>query len=244
MRTLYALLERFGTFFLFLFLEIIAFYLVVNFNEKQNLILISSANRVAGSTYQRINDVRGYFNLSNVADSLARENAYLRTLIKNHELNKELPKDSVTSETLNQSYHYVAARIINKSIHRHNNSITLNRGTKDGIQPHSGVISDKGIVGIVLKASKNYAQVMPLLHRQAKISAGIRGKGYFGSLVWQGSDPRYMRLLDIPKYIEVQVGDTIQTTGYSTYFPTAIPIGRVDTTWSESNGDFQNIRVR
>ena len=176
MRTLYLLFERFGAFFLFLLLEAIAFYLIINFNEKQNLILISSANRVAGSTYQRIDDVRNYFNLANVTDSLARENAELRTLLKNYELDKKLGKDSVRSEELNQAYDYVAAKIINKSIHRHNNSITINRGYKDGIQAHTGVISDKGLVGIVLKVSKYYAQVMPLLHRQAKLVQVSRTK--------------------------------------------------------------------
>lgn len=243
MRTLYLLFERFGAFFLLVLLEVIAFYLVINFNEKQNLILISSANRVVGNAYQRINDVQDYFNLTNVADSLARENAELRTLIRNYELDEALKKDSVRSEELNQAYDYVAAKIINKSVHRRNNSITLNRGYKDGINPHTGVISDKGIVGIVLKVSKHYSQVMPLLHSQAKISAGIKDKGYFGSLVWLGRDPRYMRLMDIPKYVAVEKGDTIQTTGYSTYFPTGLTIGVVDTVWRELSGEFHNVRV-
>lgn len=244
MRTLYLLFQRFGAFFLFLLLEAIAFYLIVNFNENQRLILISSANRISGSAYQQISDVQDYFNLTNLADSLARENAELHSFIQNSTLNTPLQQDSVYDENLNQKYKYVAAKVINKSIYRHNNSFTLDRGKINGIQPHTGVISDKGVVGIVQRASKHFAQVMPILHRQAIISATIKDKGYFGPLIWLGRDPRFMRLEDIPKYVSVVKGDTIQTTGYSNIFPTGINIGTVDTVWSESSEDFQNIRIR
>ncbi len=244
MRTLYLLFERFGAFFLFLLLEAIAFYLVVNFNENQNLIFISSANRLTGNVYQQVSSVQDYFNLTNVADSLADENARLRTQLESLGINENLGQDSVRQEDLNQYYEYVAAKIINKSIHQHNNSFTLNRGSKNNLQAHSGVISDKGVVGIVRKVSKHFAQVMPILHREAKISAAVKTTGYFGSLVWRGRDPRFMRLEDIPKYTAVNKGDTIQTSGFSNMFPTGITIGTVDTVWSDASSNFHNIRVR
>ncbi len=243
MRTLYLLFNRFGAFFLFLLLEAIAFFLIVNFNENQRLILISSANRITGNAYQQISDVQDYFNLTNLADSLADENARLRTRLENLESNQVLEQDSVRDDKFNQYYEYVAAKVINKSVHQHNNSFTLNRGGNSGIVANTGVISDKGVVGIVRKVSKHFAQVMPILHREAKISASVQSTGFFGSLVWRGRDPRYMRLQDIPKYALVEKGDTVQTTGFSSMFPTGITIGLVDTAWSEASSNFHEIRV-
>ena len=68
---------------------------------------------------------------------------------------------------------------------------------------------------------------MSVLNRSSKISCSIKGKTAFGTLVWNGYDPTIMHLESVPKFENVQVGDTIQTSGYSTMFPKGILVGKV-----------------
>jgi rod shape-determining protein MreC len=228
MRFLNLLLGRFGNILLFLLLEAIAFYLVVLFNDSQKLILFSSANRIVGTSYEGINFVTSFFLMGNYADSLVVENANLRAQLEQYRYYQIPSNDSLQLDTL-QAYSYVGARVINNSINSKNNYMTINKGRKHGIAEHMGVITHKGAVGIVLRVSDHYAQVMSILHRNTQVNAAIKRTGYFGPLVWRGNDPKMMFLKDIPLHADIQLGDTIQTTGYSTIFPTGVPIGVVDT---------------
>nr|NJM01542.1 rod shape-determining protein MreC [Desulfobacula sp.] len=228
MRFFIILFGRFGNILLLLLLESIAFYFVVLFNDQQQLILFSSANRIVGSTYEVLGDVKRFFYIGVWADSLNSENARLRTELERYQQPTFQPKDSLPQDT-SQVYKYVSARVINNSINKNNNYLTINRGKKHGISEHMGVITSKGAVGIVLRVTDNYAQVMSILHRNAQVNAAIRRSGYFGPLVWRGKNPKKMLLKDIPLHADILVGDTIHTTGYSTIFPTGIPIGIVDT---------------
>ncbi len=54
-------------------------YLVAQYNEKQNEIYQSSANLLVGSSYDNFSNVRKYISIKEIADSLAKENAELRT---------------------------------------------------------------------------------------------------------------------------------------------------------------------
>jgi rod shape-determining protein MreC len=49
---------------------------------------------------------------------------------------------------------------------------------------------------------------------------------------------------DVPKYVEVQIGDTIQTSGYSDMFPRGIMVGTVDSIWLEPGSNIYGINVR
>jgi len=59
------------------------------------------------------------------------------------------------------------------------------------------------------------------------INASLKNSGYFGTLTWNGDNSRIMHLSDIPKYVPLSVGDTVQTDGKSAIFPEGIMIGTV-----------------
>ena len=84
---------------------------------------------------------------------------------------------------------------------------------------------------------------MSVLHRQTLISASIKRNNHFGSIVWKGSDPTVINLIDVPKHADIVIGDTVQTSGYSTIFPEGIMIGTVDTFWVPSGSNFFEIEV-
>jgi rod shape-determining protein MreC len=68
---------------------------------------------------------------------------------------------------------------------------------------------------------------MSTLNKNTRVTAQIKRNPYFGTLIWDGIDPRYAQLKEIPKYIEVSVGDTIETDGKSGVIPGGITIGTV-----------------
>jgi Cell shape-determining protein len=141
------------------------------------------------------------------------------------------------------SFIFRPAKVINSSVKKSKNSLTINKGLKDGIQPRMGVLSDDGVVGIVRNASKNFSVVIPLINIQSSISCKVKGKGYFGSLKWQGLDIRDFELKDIPKYAKLERGDTLITSGFSYIFPEGYKVGVVDTFWTIPGNDFYRTKV-
>ena len=243
MRNLLLFFVKYNAFFVFVLLEIISFYLIVNFNKKQGDIYISSANSISGTFYERYDKIKRFWYLNDYNIQLAEDNKRLMEQLENAYYDGEVDTLFVKDSLYTQQYSYIPAVVVNNSVNRHNNYITLNRGSKHGIEKNTGVISSGGLVGIVLKTSKNYSAVMSLLHRNTRISATIKGNDYFGSLVWKDNNPRQMTLEDVPKHIDVHKGDTIVTTSYSHMFPQGLMIGTIDTVRSDGGSYSYSIDV-
>lgn len=244
MRNIIYFIMRYNGLLLFLLLEIVAISLLVNNNQKHNDAYFSTANYLVGSIYGVSDDVSQYFSLSSVVDNLAAENAQLKDRLRSSMFEEIVQEETVKDTAYSQQYEYIAAKVVNNSIIKQNNYLTLNRGSKHKVKPNTAVVSANGIVGIVKDVSENYAQVMSILHQQTKISASIKRNNAFGSLQWTTNDPSRMILEEVPKHIEVQIGDTIATTGFSSLFPTGISIGVVDTFWVGKGSSFYHIRVQ
>ncbi len=256
-------LLRYGNFLLFLFLEIFSLYLVSQYNKKQNEIYVSSANLLVGTLYNNFSNIRKYISIQEIADSLSKENAELRTQL---EASKYIaidrrgtvlfPLDTSTvrpdtnqSIDVIQQFRYITAEVINNSTTREDNFLTLNRGSNSGIKQGIGVISSDGVVGIVRDVTPHFSQVMSVLHSQVQVSAMIKRNRFFGSLKWHGEDkrgnhnPRIAYLEGIPKHAEVVKGDTIITSGFSEIFPGSIRIGRVRDFQIKNGNNFYTITV-
>jgi rod shape-determining protein MreC len=184
-----------------------------------------------------------YLHLREVNTSLAEENAKLK-----NQLDWFLSRDTlVRSERLDTTkgmrYSYTMAQVVNNSTSKQHNYITLNRGAAQGVRPEMGVVTSDGIVGVVLSTSRNYSLVLSMLNLNFKVSARLKRTGYFGSLSWDGKDARYMNLSDIPQQAKIKVGDSVETSNYSTIFPEGIYIGSVES-YKVQGGNFYQLRVR
>ncbi len=71
------------------------------------------------------------------------------------------------------------------------NYITLDKGKKQGVFRDMGVISDQGLVGIVLESSKNFSTVIPVINRDFRLSVKIKSNNYAGILQWDGGSPLF-----------------------------------------------------
>lgn len=247
MRNLIFLLIKFGGVISFLLLEIICFSLVVKNNNQQKAIYDSNMESLSGAVDNRMNWAFSFMKMADVADSLAAENAILRAELKNARFLNTILKDSTYNKDSLQQYVYTSAKVTKNQVKNANNYIRINRGSKHGIQPHRGVIGsgvEGGIVGVTIATSSYHSKILSLLNRNSRTSVEIKRNREFGSLVWKGFDPRYFRMEDVPKYVDVQRGDTIQTSGYSDMFPRGIIVGTVDSVWLEAGSNIFGINVR
>lgn len=242
MRNILQLFVRFGGLFLFILLEGISLFMVVQFNEKQEQIFFYSYNKAVGSFNDWYNGLMDYFRLDKAIEELREENAKLRTQLEAYGFSDEINVDTLTFDST--KFLYIGADVINKTILGNNNTLTLDKGRTDGIGKHMGVVSPRGVVGIVTNASAEYAGVMTILHKESRISASIKRSGYFGSLVWDGKDPMRAALENLPRHASIQIGDTIQTSGYSNIFPRGIMIGTVETFDIKEGADNYSVTVK
>jgi len=167
----------------------------------------------------------------------------LRSEAQENYWNLRTELDTLNDTTSIQRYVYRTAKVVNASVNREKNYIVVDRGTLGSVTADMGVIAGGNIVGVVRSASEHFAVVMPVIHSDFKASVRLRKSGAFGSLVWRGGDAQIADVIDIPKNIPVAPGDTIVTSGYSTYFPSNINVGTVE--WvDDSDNDYHLIKVR
>lgn len=243
MRNLWIFFLRYYAFFIFIFLEVIAFTLIVRNNHYHNATILNSANVVNGNIYEFVSNTTEFFKLKLTNDSLASENAQLRNQLLTQKYDNKTKRIIVNDSTSFQRYSYIEAKVVNNSVTKRNNYLTLNRGTVHGVRKNMGVISNNGIIGIVKDVSSHFCTVISFLHKDSKISAQVSSTGNFGSLVWDGLDPFTATLKDIPTHIKPKIGDKITTTGYSSIFPENILIGTIKNI-HRKGGDFFEIDVK
>ncbi len=243
MKNLLHFIVRFHFTILFVVIEIFCLLLLVSYNNYQKTEFLNSSNVVTGSIYDRVSSTTDYLALAETNEQLNRENTKLKNILA------ESFKVSVDSSHLyndslyQQQYIYRTAKIINNSVNKQLNYITLNKGKIHGIKPEMAVVTDNGVVGVINSVSDNFSTAISLLNSRIRVSAKIKKNNYFGSLTWDGKNYKTARLYEIPFHVQIQVGDTIVTSGYSSIFPEGILLGTVQEVLPESGGNFHDVVI-
>lgn len=236
-------LKRIHYVLLFIALEAIAISVFLHGNVYQKARIAGASSRLVSGIYDKIADVSGYFGLRSENERLVEEIARLRSQMSAH-----LHADTLFSRTDSvpglQYYQYQPARVIRNSISKRENYITIDRGALDGIEPEMALITDDGIVGYVVNCSEHFSVAVSILNaKEFRTSGCIKGSDFAGSIYWDGLSHREVILDEIPKYADMQVGDTVVTTNYSYIFPPDQPIGTVGS-FEMVNGTFYKVRVK
>lgn len=212
-------------FLLFLLLFSVSIIFTIQSHSYHKSKFINSANFLTGGVYNSVNNISVYFNLKSQNQLLAEENQRLKSLL----FNSENSTDSIyiDSTIFNGLYNIQTAKIIKNSYSLTDNVLLINKGTNDSIKEDFGVITSKGILGIIDDSSNNYSTVISILNTTSKISAQLKKTNHFGSLTWNADSPNIVQLIDVEKIAPVKIGDTIVTSGRSSIFPKNIDIGIV-----------------
>lgn len=250
MRNVFIFIRRYFNFIAFLILQGLSISILVNYNKTHNAIFDNYANELSGGINKKLNGIEYFFSLNKTNQKLAEENARLRNLLAS---NFEKLDSSITNytDTLQQDttgkvrkYYWMPAKVVGNTVTSQTNYLILERGSNQGVKKDMAVISPEGAIGIVVFVSENYSKVMSLLHRNSRVSAMLKKGSISGSVEWDGKNPSFLTLKNIPKSAVVAKGDTVLTSNYSANFPSKIMLGKVEELSSDKSSNFYTIKIK
>lgn len=243
MRNLFLLLWKYNFLLLFILLQSISFYLIVDEQKYHQAAVLNSANATVAKVLETVNQVKKYLALSENNELLAIENAKLKALDSTKFFDLRTQQFTFKDTTYALQYTYTVAGVVNNSVSKRNNFLTLDKGSVNGIKPDMGVICAGGVVGVVKDVSEHYSTVQSILHSKTKASVRLKS-GFYGPLTWDGVNQQIATLGDIPANVKVVKGDTVITTSFSTLYPEGVMVGRVEKVEASTAGDVLKITVR
>ncbi|MFW5936988.1 MAG: rod shape-determining protein MreC [Desulfosalsimonas sp.] len=122
-------------------------------------------------------------------------------------------------------------------------TVIINKGRGDGVEKNSPVMVPDGIVGQVMNLSDGYAKVLLIIDRNSAVDALVqrtRARGVVSGLS-SGETCRFEFAL---RKQDIQVGDTIITSGLDGIYPKGMRIGWVSKVIRRNSGVFQEVEVR
>ncbi len=236
-------LIRYKNSIFFLLLLSLSIFFTVQSHSYHKSKFVNSANFVTGGLYDWANDMDSYLHLGEYNKRLLQENEHLRSL-----LFKKTANDSVSvkmdSASYDTPYTVYSAEVISNNYSKIDNYLLLNGGENDGIKGDLGVITSRGIVGIVEETSKNYTRVLSILNSNSAINVRLKKSKHYGTLVWNGENPNVVQLTYVPKIANIQNGDTVITGGKSFIFPEGIPVGIIHDFHLGTDKNYYDIEVQ
>jgi rod shape-determining protein MreC len=205
---------------------------------------------VAGKVYELESKMTAYLSMAKENEELTMRNLYQeRQLDQLRRLYAEATKDTTAAELKEleflSQYKLIQAKVVENSIHKLENLITIDKGRKDGVEPDMGVACGNGIVGVVYLVSDHYSVVISALNAaSSRISCAIRGRGYFGYLHWYGGDPSVAYVEDVPRHAKFKLGEWMVTSGFSSIFPSGVQVGKIEQAYNSSDGLSYKLKVR
>lgn len=224
----------------FITLEAVSFAMIYKDSVIRHYALARASRNLTGMIEREIKDLTDYFGLRSENDLLQRENCELRQLVA--DFSAQIPSglpDHILPKV--SPFSYLPSRVIHNSVNASRNFILLDKGSEDGVCEGMGVVTHNGIVGVVDAVGGNVCRVVSLLSTDMQFSAKLKKNNVFGLLVWPGRSSSRVLLTEVPTHSDVAEGDTVTTSGFSSIFPSGIPIGVVLRT--ESNGVSINVAV-
>ena len=210
----------------FILLEVAALALLHATSTLQDIWITRTSHRVMAFLWGSGETVRSQFQLDRLNRDLQAENARLQERLRAYERrDADQAELARMAEREAASYRYTPATVVKMSRNRTRNYIILNKGSEDGIRPQSGIISDRGVVGIVEAVDRHYSYGLTLMNPEMSVGARLGRTDVVAPLSWDGRGTGRAILRDLPPHYEVTPGDTVRTSGYSTIFPPGLPIG-------------------
>lgn len=174
------------------------------------------------------NNITSFFQLGKVNKELSARNARLLDSLRLMKLQlKSKDSSKVFKSPITNNYEFIPAEIVSQTYTRRNNYFTINKGAEEFVTKHCGVVTDKGVVGILKNTSRNYASGLSLLHTETSISAKILELNEIGALEWIVGERLEAKLKYVPRHVKVKVGQHVVVSHLSFTFPENTPIGKV-----------------
>jgi rod shape-determining protein MreC len=120
-------------------------------------------------------------------------------------------------------------------------SMTIDKGTDDGLASDMAVLAPAGVVGRVILPTNRASKVQLLIDRDAAAGAVVERSRAQGVAVGTGTDR--FRLDHVPGAADIQVGDRVVTSGIEGIYPKGFLIGQIESV-DRQGGEFAGVVVR
>jgi rod shape-determining protein MreC len=142
----------------------------------------------------------------------------------------------------------VIARVIGRSPTVWYSSVTLDKGSSDGVHVDDPVVAALGLAGKVTQTTPNTAQVTLVTDADSAVTARIVPSGATGVVEPDVGDPRDLQLDYLERGTEIAEGQMVVTAGFSTgdlgsIFPPGIPIGEITKATPEEQQAYQRVHL-
>jgi rod shape-determining protein MreC len=143
----------------------------------------------------------------------------------------------------------VAARVITRSPTLWYSTVSINKGTGDGVRVDQPVINGDGLVGTVTSATGNAAIVTLITDHTSGVSAVVNESGVAGVVQPAVGNPNDLLLEFIRRGDRIETGQTVVTAGsrsqrYESLFPPGLPVGRVSKVDDTELDVYQRVHVK
>lgn len=212
-------------------------------NQRSYALFMNSSNSLSSIIYSNYYKISEFLSLRDENNKLFNENLNLKKSLFTQKKYKDTIF-SIDDSIRKTQYTYYSAKVVKNSVTSENNFITLDKGYKDGIEKDMGVVNEEGIVGIVVNVSRHFCVVLSVLNKLNSVGCKLKNSDYFGVINWNGVSYKNVILDGIPNHIKINIGDTVVTSGFSTFFPEGIPVGIIESVDKNLEDNFYTIKLR
>ncbi|MEY4215625.1 MAG: hypothetical protein RLZZ68_81 [Bacteroidota bacterium] len=227
MQNLIAFLIRFRVFLGFLAFQTLCFFLYIQFVTYPRSVFFTGAGKVNGQLLTWENQFYHYLRLSEDNEKLQQENALLRGVTFDNYYQLQRPTLEKNDTVYQQRFRFIPVQIISAPTGQRNNYFTIDAGELQGIKKGMGVISSRGVIGVVFKVGKKYSLIKSVLTSDINIDVIVGKKQIRGILKWNGMNPRIGSITGISTDVYVPKWSEVRTQGSTGIFPKGILLGKV-----------------
>jgi rod shape-determining protein MreC len=207
----------------------------------------------ATAAFQKIKD---FFGIFKEIDDLRAENAQLKKEIS--ELNQEIDLlrdyglENIRlrqlldfKETHINDFRLLTAQVIGRDPSNWYSTIILNKGTNDGVQKDMAVVTHQGLVGRIINVSPQASEVLLIIDQEGAVGTRVwETRETLGVVEGNGQEKNLLTMIHMAHDAEIEVGQTIVTSGLAGLFPPGIKIGEVVAVKDEASGLMKQAEIQ
>lgn len=166
----------------------------------------------------------------------SEQNQWREAVLENIRLRKMLDFSD------NPEFEYLACEVIAKDPAMHISGMLINRGADDSLTIGMLVVTSEGLVGVIHEVGKAGSIVQLATDRNFALSARTQRSRVDGIIRWAGGFR--LKFADVPKNLDVRIGDRIITSGLGGFSAPGVPIGVVESVERKKGAIFQEVQVK
>jgi rod shape-determining protein MreC len=219
-----------------------------SFFESVVISVVMPLQQAIGGTGQALSDIwNDYVNLSQVR----QENLQLKRRVEELQGKLHLYQEAyLKQQRLNVLLNFrsqtfpntVVAEVVGIDPSQWSEAITINKGLRDDVYKDIAVVTHQGLVGRTIEIASHYAIVLLVTDRRSVVDALVQRTRARGIVV--GKSHRLCELRYVDFHADIQVGDTIISSGLGEVYPKGLRIGTVISVRQKPYGLFYDVEIQ